>query len=326
MSDERIELPDSSGAPGAHAQGSAEDAPYRNLWVPLVVVPAGIVIAVVLVFALFGALAGQERSLAENLELVVRGGKNERDQALMNLAVQAAENHAALFEGRELPWPMEQGFPARVRAAAEEIDPDEHETRLVLGILLATLGDDAGVPLLLESAAVGDDEDPDRSLRFRAIQNLGLIGDGRATEAVIDFLDHDDEGLRTVAAWALSNLPGGEVRAALRGALGDPSLQVRGTAALSLARLDPPDLEAARVLRDLLDPSTYASEHEREPGKYGQARLVSELRVSAVRALARLRLPEDRARLAELASDPDVAVREAAQIALRAEDDSRRAQ
>lgn len=321
MADERIEIPDGPPDDTAPAEG-----PYRNLWVPLIVIPAGIVITVVLVFALFGSLSGHERSLAENLELVVRGGKNERDQALMNLSIQAAENHAALFEGREPPWPMEQGFPARVRAAVDEIDPDEHAPRLVLGILLATVGDEAGVPLLLEAAAAGDDEDPDRSLRFQAIQNLGLIGDGRATPAVIAFLDHEDEGLRTVAAWALSNLPGEGVRPALRGALEDPSLEVRGTAALSLARLDPPDPEAARVLRDLLDPQTYAAEHARDSGKYAQARLVSELRVRAVRALAHLGLEEDRARLQELADDPDVAVREAAVIALRGEGDPRTSQ
>ena len=88
MNDE-IQITDAS-APG--------ESPYRNLWVPLVIVPAGIVIAIVIVFALFGAISGDEASLSENLARVVEGGKNDRQQALFNLARQATENHQAGFQ------------------------------------------------------------------------------------------------------------------------------------------------------------------------------------------------------------------------------------
>ena len=83
------------------AAGPAGPGPYRNLFVPLILVPAMIVGAILLVFLFFGAIAGREASLAENLDRVVHGGQAERKQAAFNMVRQVAENEQARQEGRE---------------------------------------------------------------------------------------------------------------------------------------------------------------------------------------------------------------------------------
>jgi hypothetical protein len=266
--------------------------------------------------ALFGSLTGEEASLDENLEKIVHGGRNERDQALMSLSIQAAANHAAAVEDRELPWSMEDGFPERVRAALGELDPDEYQKRLVLGILMASIDEPEGVTTLLGLLEVDDSADPEGQVRFQAMRNLGLIGDGRATEAVIGFLGDDDAGLRAMAATCLANLPGPGVREGLAGVLGDSSLEVRANAAIALSKLVPPDPRAGPVLRELLDPAIYQEENERDGQRYRLGRLVSAIRVRALQALSQLALEEDLAVFERLRDDPDVAVAEAALAAL----------
>jgi len=291
-------------------------SPYQNLWVPLVLVPAGIVIAIVLVFALFGALSGDDNTLDENLALVVTGGKNQREQALFSLMSQATENAQALAEGKAPVWEMEEGFGRRVEAALAEIDEDDYRSKLALAVLLASLGEENGVPILQSILELGDDADPDRTLRFIAIQNLGQLGDGRATGSVMAFLDHSDKGLRAVAAIALQNLPGEGVREALEGLLSDTYLDVRGVAAISLSKLDPPAPEGAFVLRDLVDVETYEAANAADPSQFRRGDLISDSRVKAIEGLARLALAEDRALFERLKGDDDLHVSEAAMKAL----------
>lgn len=291
--------------------------PYDNLWVPLLLVPAGIVIAIVAVVALFGGLAGSERSMSENLALVVNGGKNQGEQALLSLAVQAAENQRARARQRAgeevtLPWPMQQGFPAEVHKALEEIDADQHAVRSVLAAILGTLGDERGVRLLVAQLALTDAEDPDRNLRSDAIVSLGGIGDPSTTGAVLPFLDHEDVLLRITSAGALSNLPGEGVRDALVRALEDGELDVRATAAISGSKLAPPLKEAAALLRELTGRGIYEEVHQADPAKYRRATDVSHFRVLAVVALGRLGLEQDRALLEALRDDADPHVAEAA--------------
>jgi len=296
--------------------------PYRNLWVPLLVVPAGIVIAIVVVFALFGALSGEEHGLEENLDLVVHGGTNQSQQALFNLARQSAENQRALLAGEPLPWPGGPDFADRLQRALEEIDADQHRTRLTLAALLAGF-DERGVAVLVGQLALGDGQDSDRSLRFDALSNLGqlagagLVRDPDVSERVVPFLGHEDDGLRTVAAAALGHLPGPAARPALIAALQDGSLQVRGTAAVALAKLEPPAPEAGSVLRDLTDSSTYEAARREDPRKYARAEEVSRFRILALEALARLGRPEDWEFIAGLSADGDANVVDAVLRLLR---------
>ena len=233
MKETQIEIPDEPRRPGdgdaarthhEHEPSGEASAPYRNMWVPLIVVPAAIVIAIVLVFSLFGAMSGSEATLEQNLDRIVRGGKNERDQALYGLARQTSENQRARDEGRELPWKMEGGFLERVRAAVDEIDDDNHEARLALGVLLATHEDAAGLEILRSTLALDDSTDPDSLLRFLALQNIAMVGGAGEVELVIEYLASDDDGLRNIAAVALGQLGGERARTALVGALGDTVL------------------------------------------------------------------------------------------------------
>ena len=329
MKETDIQIPDEPREPdggsdsAAPADGSAEpqggaagDTPYRNLWVPLILVPGALVVSILLVWVLFSSISGAEASLEQNLERIVEGGRNDRDQALFNLARQVSENQKASLEGREAPWPMEDGFLDRVRAALGEIDSDNHQARLALGILLGTHGDAEGVRILSQTLALSAEDDPDGSLRFVALENLALLGGENEVVQVVAILESDDEGLRNLAAAALGRLGGEPAREALLGALGDSSLDVRGSAAIALTKLDPPDESAALVLLDLIDPAIYAAENERDARKYRRGQIVSTNRVRAVEALARLRRPGDRATFEGLQKDPDVAVSEAAMRAL----------
>jgi hypothetical protein len=73
LSDRTIEVPDPDPAVPPPA---APESPYKNLLVPLVVVPFMVVGVLVLVFVFFGAVAGEETSIEENLRRVVDGGLN----------------------------------------------------------------------------------------------------------------------------------------------------------------------------------------------------------------------------------------------------------
>jgi len=306
LSETHVEIPDEPGPP------PGGDSPYKNLWVPLVLVPAGIVITIVLVFVLFGSALGEEASLSENLQTVIDGGSNERDQAAFGLVRQALENQEARSDGEELPWPMDEGFARQVAAAVEQLADDDHVLRLVLGILLDLLDDDRGVELLIATLALDDSQDPGAELRFTAVWNLGLMADVRAAPSVLSLLDGPDEGLRNLAAGVLCNLPAEGVREGLIAALADDSLAVRASAAASLSKLNPPEASAARLLRDLTETAIYMAENERYPAKYRVAEEVSHNRVVAVTALGRLELGEDRALLEALTKDSDLDVADAA--------------
>lgn len=305
MSDPNVDPPsDPAGGPGDAAPGAASEqrvsiddaargaapqpaAPYGNLWVPLIVVPAGIVIAIVAVFALFGALASDEKSLGENLGLVVNGGKNERQQALFNLSRQATENQLARNEERALPFPIEEGFGEDVTRALAKLDEDDYLGRMVLAVLLTTLEDERGAEHLEALLALDDTADPDSRVRQGALVNLGLIRRQAAAPAMLAYLDHQDVLLRLTAAGALGLLAGPEVRAGLERALGDDELQVRATAALSLAKREPPDVAALPLLRDMAGKELWVAANAADRTQFRRGEDVSQFRVKAVLALAR---------------------------------------
>lgn len=305
MSETQVQIADEPG-------GEAPDGrptPYQNLWVPLVIVPAGIVMAIVFVVALFGNLAGSEKSLAENLELVATGGKNERTQALMSISVQAAENARAKAEGREAPFPVEAGFDQRLIEVIGDLDEDDYATRTALATLLATLEGDA-LAFLTPTLALTEADDPSYQYRFTAIEGLGLLGDDRAAPAVLPFLQHEEVQLRAVAAAALANMEAQGVRQALIGALEDSSLLVSGAAAYALAKLDPPAYESGALLAAMTGLDVYEAERERDPRLFTRANDVSGQRIKALAFLAHLGREEDWAQIESLRDDPDLNVRE----------------
>lgn len=309
------------GAPAAESGpeqvASKATGPYQNLWVPLIVIPAGIVISIVVVVSLFGLISGSERSIAENLERVIHGGTNERSQALFNIARQVNENLVAIQDGEEQPWPMEEGFESRARQALERMDDEDYFAQLTLNQVLAVLGEERATERLVELLGLDDQQDPDGKVRFMAALNLGAQGVEAAREPLLALLQAEDEGLRGVAAVALAGIGGDGVEEALIGALSDQSLMVRGNAAMALGQLRPDSREAVDVLFELLDMSTYEAENQRDSAKYSRARDVSEHRTKAAEVLAEMQVPGIRERLEALADDEDLGLREVVLVAIQ---------
>jgi hypothetical protein len=315
VSDRTIEVPDPDPAePGT----PAPESPYKNLLVPLVVVPFMVVGVLVLVFVSFGAITGEETSIEENLARVVEGGLNERKQAAMSLVSQALENGKARSEGKPEPWPVGPDFKERLARAWEEVSKDEEPTHRGLAIaqLSALYGDPAAFERLSVFLDATADQDKDGQLRISALMAISWLQDERAAARVIPFLRHEESFLRQAAAAVLQNQPSEAAKDALAGLIDDPSLELRGQAAISLSHLG--DARGAAVLRELVDPQSYAAVRAQNPAKFASDRLVETTRLHAVAGLGRLRRPEDRPLLEEVAkSDASPQVREAAMRALQ---------
>lgn len=315
--------------PDPHAPGGAEmavgsgegsdgdEGPYKNLLVPLVVVPALIVMVLVLVFVLFGAVAGKEDSPRENLDRVLNGGFNERKQAAFNLVRQVIEYEQARAAGQVSEWDIGADFLPSLRQARQSIAAMESDKDvaipLVLSSLLAQLGEPEGVEQLAEMTQLEERLDPAREYRMYSAMTLGAIGARLgpaerelAAAALIRLLDDADPGLVLVAIAGLQNLPSEATVPALRGRLTSGVLEQRASAALSLATLK--DATGAEVLREMLELAPYEAERALDAHKWPAPR-VSESRCKALAALLALgRAPsaEDLRRLAAEDLDPNV--------------------
>jgi len=319
-----IRDPDSEPPP-ADGGAAAPESPYKNLLVPLVVVPALIVMVLVLVFVLFGAIAGEEDSPRENLDRLLRGGPNERQQAAFNLVRQVLDYRKASSEGAAPQWDIDPSFLPALRSAREGLSAPESDADvpipLVLSSLLAQLGDPEGVAQLCELTALSDELDPQHEYRMYAAWTLGAIGKelagperDLAARTLIGLLDGADTGLVLVAIAGLQNLAAPETIGALRGMLASRALEQRGSAALSLAALG--DSSGVSVLKEMLELAPYAAERAEDPRKWPPQR-VSESRRKALDALFELGSPPTDM-LSTLEEDPDPLVREAARARARA--------
>ena len=316
-----IEIPD------APAPQSDESPPSsgRSVLVPLVVVPALIVMVIVLVFVLFSAITGHEDSPRENLERLLRGGANERQQAAFNLVRQVLEARGPLNEGGQHEWNIDESFLPELRAARSRIgeleEPDDVPIPLVLSSILAQLGDSEGVVQLAEMTALPETLDPEGEYRFYAAGTLAAISGGlgekereRVADALIALLDSPDPGLVLVSIAGLQNVPSPRTVPALQGVLASSVLEQRASAALSLAALGDPS--GREVLHEMLLPEVYAEERARDERKWPPQR-VSESRRKALQALIALGIPPERAEFERWAEDdPDPEVREAARAFL----------
>ena len=308
--------PTSSGA-GDAADAAAEpgpESPYRNLLVPLVVVPALIVMVLVLVFALFGALAGSEDSPRENLDRLLNGGFNERKQAAFNLVRQVLDYRRASAQGETPEWEIDASFLPELRNARAQVaelgSPADVPIPLVLSSLLAQLGEGEGVAQLAELTELSDELDPAREYRMYAAMTLGAIGSELASHerelaarALIALRETPDGALVQVAIARLHKMPGPDTNAALRGMLVSSRLEQRASAALSLATLRDPGGKV--VLEEMLELAPYEAERAADPRRWPPQR-VSESRTKALEALVALGVPPSAEELRRLAgADPD---------------------
>ncbi|MFT5287458.1 MAG: hypothetical protein ACI8TQ_003644 [Planctomycetota bacterium] len=320
-------VPEVTAELAAEEAGEGADvssSPYRNLFVPLVIVPAMIVIVLVLVFVLFGQIAGDEKSMAENLERVQTAGANERDQALFLLVRQIDENWADLQAGKELRWTMEGDITTELTRVFNQTPPEDIHFRYVLAATLAQMDEVDGIGKLLSCLEINPAYDGEGTVRFNVIVGLGVAATSmtdderaRTVKAIVPFLEGDDLGLQLATAGALQGFPGAESVAALRGVLGAGELELRGQAAVSLSHLGEED--GAEVLWELVDRASYERAREGHPEKFRRESQIVAVRERAVSALCRLGRAQDLERLKEIAAgDPDLDVREEAMRGLAA--------
>ena len=260
----------------------------------------------VLVFTLFGAIAGKEDSPRENLERLLSGGFNERQQAAFNLVRQVLEYRRDGAQESGVEWEIDESFLPRLRAAREEVGeidgtPGRADPAGALQPARAAGRPGGRGAARRHDAARGTARPRRRVPHVRRLHPGGpggrarRAGQERATEALVALLGHEDDGLVLVALAGLQNLPGEASVTALRGMLTARSLQHRGTAALSLSELGDP--AGADVLREMLGEEAYGDERGEDPeGRSWPPQRVSESRCKALAALLDLGLPPARRR------------------------------
>ena len=314
--------PRESGAAGEPGEpGEDGESPYRNLLVPLIVVPALIVMVLVLVYVLFSSIVGSPASPRDNLEKLLNGGYNERQQAAFGLVGQILEAQHARREGREPEWASTRascpGFVRPSTGPASSRDPRTSRFPTSWPPSWPQMGDPEGVQRMIELTRLSEVVDPGADYRLKAAFTLGAVGGDlaeperlAAAAALISLLEGTDDGLVLVAAAGLQNLPGPRTTESLEGLLNSSRLDHRLQAALSLAQLG--SAAGAGVLEALVHTEPYEQERASDPARWAPQR-VSESRRKALEALLSLDRRPDAAQLELWAeSDPDPHMREIA--------------
>lgn len=111
-----------------------------------------------------------------------------------------------------------------VEAIADDADAD---VRCAVAGALGGIGSASSVPTLLAML----DGDPDPALTIAVASALGSIGDTRPFDALFARFDHPDAAVRQSVVAALSSIPGPDMEARVKAALGDSSPRIRECAA-----------------------------------------------------------------------------------------------
>lgn len=313
----RATMSTESNAPAPQDGAPTTASPYRNLWVPLVLVPALIVVVLVLVFLAFGGIVGSESTIAADLDTAVHGGANERTQAIFKLTQKMHENRQAVELGEPEPWETGPDLVPKLHRAWEQLDEEgDHQIRYVVAALLLLEGDEGAGAYMGEFLELGEADDPEGVLKRNALMSLALAGDPRALESALQLATDDERAMRIFAMMLLSKLDGPGADEALVAGLSDSELEVRANAAIALAGKSDP--RGADVLLELIDPATIEAERARDPKRFAVSDAPRNIRMTAVAMLARLGRPEDVELLRSISSrDPDLEVRRVASEALQ---------
>ena len=288
-----------------------------SLMVPLVVVPALIIMVFVVIYTLFVLLSGEMKTPRENLARLLDGGANEREQAAFELVRQMLEYQTARGQGREPEWGIDASLLEDLRRAKDSLPPPETPadvwTPFVIAGLMAQLEDPEGVALLLDMTRLGERLDPGFQFGQNAIFVVGSIGEDlpeaqrlSAAGRMIELLGGEDEGVALLAAAALQNLESPGTIPALRGLLASRRLDARVQAAISLADLG--DDAGRAVLLEATETAPYRAEHAEFPRRWSP-QTVSDTRrkvLLALRELGALPSREALERLADSDEDPNL--------------------
>jgi len=249
--------------------GGAAEAPRgRESWLgPLILVPLGLVSAALGLFLFMTWMMGDQTGPEDYVEQIASGGYNASKQAFYGLVTELLEYRDS---GRldELP----ADFDVRIAAAYDRLPADRTMQRVALAQALVMLRSDEAfdraLGLLDEGLASGGAVPANTPLESlgvvetrhldpltQGVLMLGQLGDLRATDRLTDLLEHEDSGVRMLAAASLGGLPALADMEPLRRALGDGDRDVRRNAAVALARHA--DDSGLSVLLEMLNLGSY---------------------------------------------------------------------
>jgi hypothetical protein len=232
------------------------EAPSAGFVVQLFVIPAVVVAVVIVVWLLFGKLAGGERDAMEYVRQLRHPSANWRSAFELASLIQ---NDARLggdpkllgelsdllgFELDHNENPRLTQYLALTLGAFQTLDASLSDGRKVdpIDVLARALEPKFETPIRIAAAA---------SLAKQAARLQGKLEDSRAVSALAGAAAADDPELRQMAVYALGFLGGEAASTALRDRLaGDEDRYVRYNAAVALGRRG--DLAAKGVLREML--------------------------------------------------------------------------
>ncbi|MGE3818801.1 MAG: HEAT repeat domain-containing protein [Isosphaeraceae bacterium] len=238
------------------------EAPSAGFIVQLFAIPAIVVLVVILVWLLFGRLAGGERDAMEYVRLI-RGSSNN-----WRAANRAAYELASLIQNdsKVASDPKLLGeLTDLLNHDLDQVDNPEMTQYVTLAIgrfqtVEARTATGQAVDPLAALARALDSKYPDGvriaaavSLAQWAAREEGALHDANAIAALARAGESGEPAVRQTVAYALGFFGGDAARDALRSRLNDPDRFVRYNAAVALARRG--DESAAPTLREMLSPS-----------------------------------------------------------------------
>lgn len=242
------------------------EPPTAGLIVQLFVIPLVIVLAVVLVWLLFGSIAAQEQDPREYVAALNMPSPERRWRAAHGLA-QLLESSPELADDRNLAQELADQLDRELQRGGDS----DQDVRL-RGFLATALGKfnfpDVVMPVLRKAIRPSEPIE----VRFRAIAAVGDLAerlDDVESPQVVDQLieaSRDVEPLvRKLSAFALGMLASADALDSLGVMLADSNADVRYNAALALARNGRP--AAVPVLARMLDPENPDGVSDEHPGQ-----------------------------------------------------------
>jgi HEAT repeat protein len=267
--------------------------PSRNVLFQFVIFPLGVVCVAVVVFLLFGKLAGEEHTIPDYLNEIRSGSAHERWQAAYQLS-------KSLKRGEAARYPNLEQQVADIYLQAQHDDP---RIRRYLSMVLGTLGDRRATPLLIDGL-----NDPDVDNRLYVLLALGQLRDPAAVPRIIQATNDDERDIRKAAYYVLGEIRDSRAVPALVHGLDEEVADVRWNAAIALAQFG--DRRAIPRLLEMLDRSRLNQVRDMREDQKEDTMIV------AMSAYATLAGAEARPDLERLTRDPSLRVQAAAKEAL----------
>jgi hypothetical protein len=235
------------------------EPPSAGFIVQLFVIPAAIVAVVVVVWLLFGKLAGGERPAMDYVQTIENESANRRFRAAYELA-NLIRNTDSLARDPELLGRLNSLLARELSGGKDESVQNFLALSLGEFKILETKGSAEGVSPPLETLARAVEPGHPTPVRIAGAMSLAkhaarlenTLDDPKAIAALVAAGTDPDVELRQVSAFALGFFAGEPASAALRERLGDEDRSTRYNAAVALGRKDDP--AAVNVLREMLTP------------------------------------------------------------------------